>query len=247
MCPNASNHEDICGVKELLHIILTSKRDWVSNIGGFTTGKKPPVLINKRKSGYYSRSGSFGGWVGTTVCLRALEDGWVLQSVWELWRMGGYYSRSESFGGWVVLQSVWMLWRINEFLPTAGNRIRRSSSLVQVHSRRHLPYKFRSRSQTRPCGRSSMESVIVMGFAQSDSVFLLSRSFHHCSTLIHSPTNDVFQSHWERHFKTLLCLCLSCPSSHSAQLNPTLAVKCLSNFLIVISLGMLPRLFYLRL
>jgi hypothetical protein len=60
MCPNASSHEDICGVKELLHVILTSKRDWVSKIGRFTPGKKPPVLINKRMGWYYNRFGSSG-------------------------------------------------------------------------------------------------------------------------------------------------------------------------------------------
>jgi hypothetical protein len=60
MCPCASSHEDICGVKEMLHLILTSERDGVSKIGRFTPGKESPVPINRRMDGYYSRSGRFG-------------------------------------------------------------------------------------------------------------------------------------------------------------------------------------------
>jgi len=74
--------------------------------------------------------------------------------------------------------------------------------------------------------------------------FLLSGSSHHCSMLIHSPTTDDLQSHWERHFIKLVRLFLSWSLiPHPAHSKPTRVAMCLSDFLIDITFYQLPRLF----
>ena len=101
------------------------------------------------------------------------------------------------------------LWRRKEFHSPAGNWIGRSCAPVQALRRRHLSYDVRGRSQTRPCGRPNGRSVIGTGFYGECFCFPLLVSFHHCSILFHSPTTDVWQSRWKRHFIKLLCLFLS--------------------------------------